>query len=144
MAPEISMEVIETTSLEETYAFGRRFAQRLKVGDCVAMIGDLGAGKTALARGIAMGLGLSDQRMVSSPTFVLVQEYPTQPKLFHIDLYRLRQPEIELADLGLDEMLEDGIVLIEWADRANDALPEKRYEIRIESTSETGRKFQVK
>jgi tRNA threonylcarbamoyl adenosine modification protein YjeE len=127
------MEVIETTSLEETYAFGRRFAQRLKVGDCVALVGDLGAGKTALARGIAMGLGLADQRMVSSPTFVLVQEYPTQPKLFHIDLYRLRQPQIELADLGLDEMLEDGIVLIEWADRAEDTLPKGHWVIEIQA-----------
>ena len=143
MAPENSMEIIETTSLEETYAFGRRFAQRLKVGDCVALVGDLGAGKTALARGIAMGLGLTDQRMVSSPTFVLVQEYPTQPKLFHIDLYRLRQPEIELADLGLDEMLEDGIVLIEWADRAEEVLPGERWEITIESVGASERKFGV-
>jgi tRNA threonylcarbamoyl adenosine modification protein YjeE len=135
------MEIIETTSLEETYAFGRRFAQRLAVGDCVALVGDLGAGKTALARGIAMGLGLADQRMVSSPTFVLVQEYPTQPKLFHIDLYRLRQPAIELADLGLDEMLEEGIVLIEWADRAEDALPRERWQIRIESVGPSERKF---
>ncbi len=112
------METVQTSSVEETLDFGRRFAERLKVGDCVALIGQLGAGKTALARGIAMGLGLSDERIVSSPTFVLVQEYPTRPKLFHIDLYRLSQPEIELADLGLDEMLAEGIVLIEWADRA--------------------------
>jgi tRNA threonylcarbamoyladenosine biosynthesis protein TsaE len=137
------MEVIETTSLEETYAFGRRFAQRLKVGDCVALIGDLGAGKTALARGIAMGLGLADQRMVSSPTFVLVQEYPTQPKLFHIDLYRLRQPAIELADLGLDEMLAEGVILIEWADRAEDALPKNRWEVQIKSIGAKSRAFGV-
>ncbi len=137
------METIETTSLEETYAFGRRFARRLKAGDCVALIGELGAGKTALARGIAIGLGLADQRMVSSPTFVLVQEYPTQPKLFHIDLYRLRQPEIELADLGLEEMLAEGIVLIEWADRAKDALPKKRWEIQIKSIGARNREFSV-
>ncbi len=143
MSPENRMEIVETTSLEETYAFGRRFAQRLAVGDCVALVGDLGAGKTALARGIAMGLGLADQRMVSSPTFVLVQEYPTQPKLFHIDLYRLRQPAIELADLGLDEMLEEGIVLIEWADRAEDALPKKRWEVQIVAEGESARRIRI-
>jgi tRNA threonylcarbamoyl adenosine modification protein YjeE len=137
------MKIVETNSLEETYAFGRRFAQRLRRGDCIALVGELGAGKTALARGIAMGLGLADERIVSSPTFVLVQEYPTQPKLFHVDLYRLRQPEIELADLGLDEMLEEGIVLIEWADRAKNTLPKKRWEIEIQSTGATERKLTV-
>ena len=130
------METVQTSSVEETLDFGRRFAERLKVGDCVALIGQLGAGKTALARGIAMGLGLSDERIVSSPTFVLVQEYPTRPKLFHIDLYRLSQPEIELADLGLDEMLAEGIVLIEWADRAPIALPRNRWEVQVTHTGE--------
>ena len=137
------MEIVQTNSLEETYAFGRRFAERLKRGDCVALVGELGAGKTALARGIALGLGLADQRIVSSPTFVLVQEYPTEPKLFHIDLYRLRQPEIELPDLGLDEMLEEVIVLIEWADRATNALPKKRWEIKLQATGENARNIQV-
>lgn len=137
------METFETQSVEGTYEFGRQFAQQLKTGDCVALIGSLGAGKTALTRGIAMGLGLEDQRMVSSPTFVLVQEYPTRHKLYHIDLYRMNQPGIELVDLGLDEMLEDGIVLIEWADRAPESLPRPRWEVRIEAIGADQRRFVV-
>ncbi len=137
------MEVTETHSLEETYAFGRQFAQRLAAGDCVALVGPLGAGKTALVRGIAQGLGLGDDRMVSSPTFVLVQEYPAKLKVFHIDLYRMGQPELELADLGIDEMLTEGVVIIEWADRAPEGLPRQRWEIQIEATGAKDRKFMV-
>jgi tRNA threonylcarbamoyl adenosine modification protein YjeE len=137
------MEIIETTSLEETYDFGRRFASQLKTGDCVALVGSLGAGKTALVRGIAIGLGLQDRRMVSSPTFVLVQEYPTQPKMYHIDLYRLCQPQDELSDLGIDEMLLDGVVLIEWADRAGEALPRPRWKVEIDTIGATERKITV-
>lgn len=139
-----SIETVETESLSGTYDFGRSFAARLKIGDCVALIGDLGAGKTALVRGIALGLGLEDARMVSSPTFVLVQEYPTQPPLFHIDLYRLSCPELELADLGLDEMLSEGVVVIEWADRAGLALPQSRWEVEIETTGENTRRFSAR
>lgn len=137
------MEVVQTNSVEETLAFGRAFAARLRRGDCVALVGDLGAGKTALARGIALGLGLKEEKLVSSPTFVLVQEYPTEPRLFHIDLYRLAHPELELADLGLDEMLQDGIVLIEWADRATKALPRRRWEVNIEAEGEFSRRIQI-
>jgi tRNA threonylcarbamoyladenosine biosynthesis protein TsaE len=137
------MEVFDSDNVEATYAFGREFAKRLRAGDCVALIGELGAGKTALIRGIALGLGLDDQRLVSSPTFVLVQEYPARMTVYHIDLYRMRQPGIELADLGLDEMLADGVVLIEWADRALEALPARRWEIRIETTGAAARRFLV-
>jgi len=135
------MESIETNSVSETYELGRQLAKRLKLGDCVALIGDLGAGKTAIIRGIALGMGLQDDRMVSSPTFVLVQEYPADIKVFHIDLYRMRQAELELLNLGLDEMLQEGVVLIEWADKAPAALPRKHWEIKIESTGPTSRRF---
>ena len=137
------MEVYETNSVQETYAFGRDFAGRLRRGDCIALIGDLGAGKTALVRGIALGLELADERMVSSPTFVLVQEYPCRPPVFHIDLYRMSQPQLELPHLGVDEMLQDGIVLIEWADRATDALPRNRWEVRITATGQSSRSIEV-
>ncbi len=137
------METHDTNSPEETYAFGRNFAQRLAVGDCVAMIGGLGAGKTALVRGIAEGLGLQDTRLVSSPTYVLVQEYIGKSPIFHLDLYRMTDPRAELADLGLEEMIEEGVTLIEWADRAADALPRDRWEITIELTDESSRRFTV-
>ncbi|MCL2701211.1 MAG: tRNA (adenosine(37)-N6)-threonylcarbamoyltransferase complex ATPase subunit type 1 TsaE [Phycisphaerae bacterium] len=138
-----TIETIETTSVDETFAFGRHLASRLRRGDCVALIGDLGAGKTALTRGIAAGLGLTQANMVSSPTFVLVQEYPARVRIFHIDLYRMKQPELELPSLGLDEMLQEGIVLIEWADRAPTALPRRHWHVEIAATGQTSRQIEV-
>ncbi|MDP6634380.1 MAG: tRNA (adenosine(37)-N6)-threonylcarbamoyltransferase complex ATPase subunit type 1 TsaE [Phycisphaerae bacterium] len=137
------METHETNSPDETFAFGRHLSERFGVGDCVAMTGGLGAGKTALVRGIADGLGLLDTRLVSSPTYVLVQEYLGAIPIFHLDLYRMTDPHAELADLGLEEMLEEGVALIEWADRAQTALPRSRWEITIEITAESSRRFTV-
>jgi len=134
-------ETFTTRSPAGTGRLGRELAARFQVGDCVAMTGDLGAGKTALVRGIAAGLGLTDERMVSSPTYVLVQEYPASVPVYHLDLYRMTSPEAELGELGLEEMLADGVVLIEWADRASAALPKPRWELRIEITSARGRRF---
>jgi tRNA threonylcarbamoyladenosine biosynthesis protein TsaE len=142
MEPE-PIETIETHNHEETLALGRDFAGRLDVGHCVSMIGTLGAGKTALVRGIAEGLGLADTRLVSSPTYVLVQEYPGRMPIFHLDLYRMGDPRAELSDLGLEEMLDEGVALIEWADRAEAALPHDRWEITIEITAESSRKFTI-
>lgn len=133
-----------TESVEQTVALGRRWGAELAAGDCVALVGDLGAGKTALVRGVAVGLGLADPRLVSSPTFVLVHEYPARVPVFHLDLYRLTMPEEELADLGLAEMLAEGVVLIEWADRAERALPRRRWEIAIEITGAESRRFTVR
>lgn len=150
------MEEFVTRSVRGTESFGRRFAQRLRVGDCVALVGPLGAGKTALVRGIAMGLGLADRRMVSSPTFVLVQEYPARFPVHHVDLYRLGPPAAisakgapladaatELAALGIAEMLSRGVVLIEWADRANQELPRPRWQIEIEPVAPRRRRFHL-
>ena len=137
------METLETHSPDETLAFGRRLAERLGVGDCVALIGGLGAGKTVLVRGIAEGLGLEDTRLVSSPTYVLVHEYPGRTPIFHLDLYRMGDPLAELADLGLEEMIEEGVTLIEWSDRASSALPRNRWEITIDITAESSRRFTV-
>jgi len=137
------METRATNSPDETLAFGRRFAERLGAGDCVGLIGDLGAGKTLLVRGIAEGLGIGDTRLVSSPTYVLVQEYPAAVPVFHVDLYRMSNPNAELDDLGLEEMLAEGVVLIEWADRATAALPQNRWEISIEITGVSSRSLSV-
>ncbi len=134
----------ETKSTRGTVGLGRRIGAKLGAGDCVALTGSLGAGKTQLVRGIAQGLGLADGRMVSSPTFVLVQEYPGRVPIHHIDLYRLADAAAELPSLGIDEMLADGAVLIEWAERAGDALPCPRTEIAIEVLSPAARRFHVR
>ena len=97
------METHETRSLSGTLAAGRSFAGRLTRGDCVALRGPLGAGKTVLVRGIAEGLGLIDTRIVSSPSFVLVQEYPAKMPVFHVDLYRTAEPAAEFCGQCRDE-----------------------------------------
>jgi len=137
-------ETFTTSSPSATAELGREIARRLRTGDCVALTGNLGAGKTALVRGIAAGLGLADGRMVSSPTYVLVQEYPADVPVYHLDLYRMTSPQAELGELGLEEMLADGVVLIEWAERADAALPTPRWEIEIAITSRRGRRFTLR
>jgi len=140
----MTTEVHETRSVRGTMSLGRRLAGRLAPGDCVALVGPLGAGKTVLVRGIAVGLGLADERLVASPTFVLVREYAARAAVYHLDLYRLSHAADELAELGLDEMLADGVVLIEWADRAGGALPCPRWEIDVEITGERSRRFSLR
>ena len=134
-------ETFTTASPAGTKALGVKLASRLGCGDCVALVGDLGAGKTAIVRGIAAGLGLADDRLVSSPTFVLVQEYPARLPVFHIDLYRLAEASRELEQLGLAEMLSQGVALIEWADRAGETLPRPRWQITITHTGKRSRRF---
>lgn len=111
---------VTTTSVEETEAVGCAFGKTLAAGALVALRGELGAGKTAFARGVAQGLGITAR--VTSPTFALVNEYPGKPPLFHFDLYRLAGAD-ELYDLGLDEYLaRGGVCLMEWAERVEDEL----------------------
>ncbi len=119
MAKEFRMEM-GLPDLAATAALGRRIALCLRPGDVVALEGDLGAGKTTLARAILAALGVAEN--VPSPTFTLVQSYETAGlTVSHYDLYRLKTPD-ELRELGLDEALEDGAALIEWPERAE--LPE--------------------
>ncbi len=110
---------IVTRSAAETEALGKRFGGQLRGGEIILLDGDLGAGKSALARGIAQGLGAGTWR--GSPTFNLIHQYPTNPALYHIDLYRLGPGEIE--DLGLEEYLQpDVVTVVEWAERASEYL----------------------
>ena len=134
-------ETFETRSVRGTLALGRRLAGRLGRGDLLALVGELGAGKTVLVRGLARGLGVGDERAVSSPTYVLVQEYAGRLPVFHIDLYRMADAAGEVSQLGLEEMLEAGVVLAEWADRAEDALPRPHWRLRIEHTGPHSRRF---
>ena len=105
---------------EATEAFGRRLARDLRPGDVIALFGDLGAGKTTLARGILAGLGHGGE--VASPTFPIVIPYETLAlPVWHVDLYRIEDPA-ELAELALDEALEDGALIVEWPERMGSAL----------------------
>jgi len=137
-------ETFTTSGVAGTLAAGRRIASRLRRGDCVALVGPLGAGKTVLVRGIASGLGVGDERLVASPTYVLVHEYPTSPPLYHIDLYRTVSPAAELVDLGVEEMLGEGIVAVEWADKAAASLPRPRWDIAIAIAARRRRRVTIR
>jgi tRNA threonylcarbamoyladenosine biosynthesis protein TsaE len=131
----------ETADLGGTQVLGRRLADLLFPGAIIALIGSLGAGKTHLVRAIAEGLGIADSRVVTSPTFVLIQEYAARLPIYHFDAYRLRTAA-EFADLGFHEYLEgDGICLVEWADRVEECLPREYLRITITITGETSRRF---
>jgi tRNA threonylcarbamoyladenosine biosynthesis protein TsaE len=134
------VEIILTSSEEETSLAGERLARRLRAGDVLLLYGDLGAGKTAFVRGLARGLGASPDD-VSSPTFTLIQEYRGPVTLYHVDLYRL-QP-IEVPDLGLDELVSaDAVVAIEWAERWLER-PANAWQITFEHAGDDRRRIRI-
>ena len=116
---------------EETRAFGHQLADRLEPGSVVALIGDLGTGKTTLSKYIAEGLGITE--VVTSPTFTIVQEYHSgRLPLYHFDVYRIGDIS-EMEELGYEEyFFGDGVSLVEWADIIQELLPEETRIIRIE------------
>ena len=137
------MPVIKTTTASEleTAAIGRQLASQLSAGSVVLLSGDLGAGKTALVRGLAEGLGVSAED-VSSPTFTIMQEYRGgRITLFHVDLYRLNDPR-EIDDLGLDEIAANGVLAIEWAERLPDA-PADAVRVTLEHAGDTERRVTI-
>lgn len=124
----------KTESPEETRTLGEKLGKTLKQGDVIALIGDLGTGKTCLTQGIARGVGIASDETVSSPSYILINEYNGTVPIYHIDLYRLENSE-EIAELGLSEYVEgDGICIIEWAERMAAALPDTCIKIRITLT----------
>ncbi|HZS52268.1 MAG TPA: tRNA (adenosine(37)-N6)-threonylcarbamoyltransferase complex ATPase subunit type 1 TsaE [Bryobacterales bacterium] len=136
-------ETFFTHSEEETIAAGREIAKRLRPPALVLLIGELGAGKTTLAKGIVSGLGAAREEDVSSPTFTLIHEYGKDPKVFHIDLYRLDRPP-ELETLGLDDLWDqNAIVLIEWGEKFAAQLPREHLEIRLEYAGDDERRIAV-
>lgn len=136
------MSVYETASGEETVELGRRIAAELPRRAAVLLIGNLGAGKTTLAKGIVSGLGVADEEDVSSPTFTLIHEYGGG-RVYHIDLYRLDRPE-EIATLGLDEIFDrDAVVLIEWGERFPGMMPAARIEIFLKTLDEERREITI-
>ncbi len=130
------------SSCRETEAFGSLIGQSLKGGEVLALIGDLGVGKTALVRGIVAGLGIP-AASVTSPTFLLAHEYHGRLPVVHLDLYRLQKPE-EAELIGLSDYLTGNVIAaIEWADRFPQLLPEDRLDVRLSHRTRTTRKAVV-
>ena len=136
------MTTYHTASEDATVALGEQLSRQLPKRAVVLLIGNLGAGKTTLAKGIASGLGAANPDDVSSPTFTLIHEYGGG-KVYHIDLYRLEEPR-EVATLGLDELFDrEAVVLMEWGERFPQMLPAERIEIRIRSDGNDERTIEV-
>lgn len=134
--------IYHTDTEEETIALGEKLATELPPAAVVLLIGQLGAGKTTLAKGIVKGLGASQPDDVSSPTFTLIHEYG--PNVYHIDLYRL-DTAAQVATLGLDEIFDRrAVVLIEWGERFPELMPLHRIEIRLRATEENSREIEVR
>ena len=132
--------IIKIKNENETENFGRRLGESLSAGDVVAMVGDLGTGKTTLTGYIARGLGIKET--VSSPTFTIIKEYNSgRLPLYHFDVYRIGDPE-ELFNIGADEYFDgDGVCVVEWADLVSEELPENSKYIFIEYGEKEGERI---
>jgi tRNA threonylcarbamoyladenosine biosynthesis protein TsaE len=132
---------LTSTSPAGTMALGERLGRLAEAGDLVCLWGDLGAGKTQLTKGIAIGLGIDDT--VNSPTFVLMSEYRGRLPLFHVDLYRLADAADALAGGVIDERQEDGLTVVEWPDRMGPVLPAGRLDVRIDGSGDEPRAIEL-
>jgi tRNA threonylcarbamoyladenosine biosynthesis protein TsaE len=128
-------------SRERTLEIGRLIGAILERGDIVALIGELGSGKTCLTQGLAKGMDVAENVPVVSPTFTLINEYPGRIPLFHLDVYRLSGPR-DLEDMGYEEIFYGGgIIVIEWAEKIQDILPAKTLFIRMRYIDENTREM---
>lgn len=125
---------LATHSAAETRRIGRAIGQAAHAGLLLALIGPLGAGKTELAKGVAEGLGVTS--VVNSPTFVLMNEHVGRLRLFHIDAYRLEDPEEAVAAGLFDDRQAAGVAVVEWADRLGDRLPADRLELTLQPAAD--------
>ena len=138
---DLTMEILTHTP-EETELVGQTLAKTLAPGSVVALYGDLGAGKTALVRGMARGLGSKDR--VTSPTFTIVNEYGGNLELFHFDMYRLKSSD-ELFDIGWEDYLARGAVCaVEWSENVEDAFFGDEIRVDIRKLSDNGREITIK
>lgn len=133
-----------TKSPEETLELGYKFGKKLKPGTVVALIGELGAGKTVFTKGIAKALGVKEYEYVNSPSFVIVKEYKSGKRpLYHFDLYRLNTTN-DLDTIGCEEYFySTGISVVEWADRACDVLPDKYVKVKFEHLGMNKREIEI-
>ncbi len=132
-----------TRTVSETEKLAENFSKQLSPNGILLLIGDLGAGKTAFVRGLAKGLKISDPSKIHSPTFTLINEYAGKTPLFHVDLYRLNS-KTEIENLGLEDYFDrNGIIAIEWADRAINYWPKDAIEVRFELISLNERKISM-
>ncbi len=135
---------ITTCNAEETFEFARKIGEKLREGDILALSGELGSGKTCFTGGIARGLGVDESYQITSPTFTLINEYPARIRLFHFDVYRLNEYS-ELDDLGYDEFISGkGVVVIEWAEKIAEIIPDTAIFINFEYVDDNKRKITIK
>ena len=125
-----AVQAVMANGAEDMRRLGVRLGQAMGVGDVVALIGPLGAGKTTFAQGMAQGLGVAADRHVASPSFALVNEHPGRTPFVHVDFYRLRT-QAELPELGIEEAYDRAATAIEWADRFPDVLPADHLQITL-------------
>lgn len=129
-----------SNSARQTEDFGNRLGEFLRTGDVVVLTGELGAGKTTLVRGVVRRLhGVSP---VKSPSFIIVNEYPGSPAVFHIDMYRVDSVSV-LDDICFDDLINEGIVLIEWGEKIEGHLPDGYLKIELKHLSETAREISI-
>jgi len=135
--------VFRTASEEETIALGEHLARSLPRGATVLLIGNLGAGKTTLAKGIVQGWGAAPADEVSSPTFTLIHEYGSPPAVYHVDLYRLDSTR-DAATLGLDELFDSpALVIVEWGERFPELMPLECIQIRLRALAGDEREIEL-
>jgi tRNA threonylcarbamoyladenosine biosynthesis protein TsaE len=132
---------ISLASEDETARLGRAIAEVAEVGTVIGLVGPLGAGKTRLVRAIAEALGVEPDA-ISSPTFVLIQEYDGHLPVYHFDTYRLTSPSA-FEDLGVADYWDSGVSLVEWADRVGGLLPDERWTITLEPVGPTTRRARI-
>ena len=135
--------VIQTKSASETIRLGQNIGTHLLPGDVVALVGELGAGKTQLIKGLAAGVGIGNPTYISSPSFMLINEYPGEIPFYHVDLFRLER-EKEVEELGLEDYFQgEGITAIEWADKIPSLLPNEMLFIHIAYTGKNTRSIEM-
>ncbi len=134
---------IETNGVEETIEFGALIGPLLRPGDVVALTGRLGAGKTYLTKGIAEGQGVDGRKLVTSPSYVLINQYEGNIPIYHFDAYRLKSPD-EMYDIDCVEYFEgEGISIVEWADKVMECMPDDFIEISFKIINQTSREISV-
>jgi tRNA threonylcarbamoyladenosine biosynthesis protein TsaE len=144
MTVESNPLTLTSDSADETHRLGVRLGLLLEPGHVVGLVGELGAGKTTLAAGVAEGMGVPPEVYVSSPTFTLINEYPGRFPLVHVDFYRLSEPE-DLVEIGLDEYYRAEVAcLVEWFDKFPEAAPREHLEVTLEVSGSTSRRLRLR